>query len=56
MNQFGRLLAGAADDQGAFARLQGLGDFFQGEEAGGIEGGHIAWEGYLLGFDPRRWV
>src|ERR1700681_4419678 len=42
MDQLCGLLAGPAEDQGALAGVQGLGDFFQSEDAGGIEGGHVA--------------
>ncbi len=42
MDQLCGLLAGPAEDQGALAGVQGLGDFFQGEEPGGVEGGHVA--------------
>src|ERR1700730_4036805 len=42
MAQLCGLIAGGAEDQGALAGVQGLGDFFQGEEAGGVEGGHVA--------------
>src|SRR6266851_6438077 len=42
VDQLRGLFAGAAEDQRPFAGVQLLGDVFQGEEAGSVEGGHVA--------------